>query len=70
MGLGFIAGSYALLFGMYITAIWDTRGIPGGGSLLNRLVAWLYPAGAVLTLIGCALLVLGLVRSALDPGAV
>jgi hypothetical protein len=64
MGLGLIVGSYVLCVGMYISAIWGTRGIPGGGSPLNRLVSGLYVAGTVMTLIGCGLLVLGLLRSA------
>ena len=39
MAIGLIGGSYILCLGMYVAAIWDTRGIPGGGSALNRLVA-------------------------------
>jgi hypothetical protein len=63
MAIGLIAGSYVLCLGMYIAAIWDTRGIPGGGSPLNRLVAGLYGIGTVMTLIGGVLLVIGLLRS-------
>jgi hypothetical protein len=69
MGVGLIGGSYLLCLGMYIAAIWDVRGIPGGGAPLNRLVAGLYGAGTVMTLVGCALLVLGLLRSAIAPAA-
>jgi hypothetical protein len=65
MAIGLIAGSYVLCLGMYIAAIWDTRGIPGGGGPLNRLVAGLYGAGTVMTLIGSVLLVIGLLRSAM-----
>ena len=67
MGLGLIVGSYLLCAGMYVAAIWDVRGIPGGGSPLNRLVSGLYAAGTVLALFGSALLTLGLLRSALAP---
>lgn len=67
MAIGLIAGTYLLCLGMYIAAIWDARGIPSGGPLLNRLVFWLYATGAVMTLIGSALLTIGLVRSALAP---
>jgi hypothetical protein len=63
MGVGLIAGSYLLCLGMYVAAIWDVRGIPGGGSRLNRLVALLYGSGTVMTLIGGALLALGLLRT-------
>jgi hypothetical protein len=69
MGLGLIVGSYVLCLGMYIAAVCDTRGIPGGGSPLNRLVSRLYGAGTVMTIIGCGLLVLGLLWSALAPAA-
>jgi uncharacterized protein YneF (UPF0154 family) len=65
MAIGLIGGSYILCLGMYIAAIWDTRGIPGGGSALNRLVAILYSVGTIMTLLGCALLVYGLLRTAL-----
>jgi hypothetical protein len=65
MGLGLIVGSYLLCLGMYVAAIWDARGVPGGGSPLNRLVAGLYGVGTIMTLIGCGLLVVGLLRSAL-----
>jgi len=60
MAVGFIAGAYLLCAGMYIAAICDTRGIPGGGAPLNRLVAALYASGTVLTLLGGTLLVVGL----------
>ena len=69
MAIGLIGGSYVLCLGMYVAAIWDARGIPGGGSALNRLVSTLYGLGTVMTLIGCALLVLGLLRSAVIPNA-
>lgn len=62
--IGLIGGSYLLCFGMYIAAIWDTRGIPGGGSFLNRLVSGLYGVGTVMALIGNVLLIFGLLRSA------
>lgn len=64
LGLGLIVGSYMLCTGMYVAAIWDVRGIPGGGSPLNRLVSGLYGVGTVLTLAGAALLTFGLARSA------
>jgi len=63
MGVGLIVGSYVLCLGMYVAAIWDTRGIPGGGTPLNRLVAGLYGVGTIMSLIGGGLLVLGLFRS-------
>jgi hypothetical protein len=69
MALGLIAGSYILCLGMYIAAIWNTRGIPGGGSALNRLVSGLYAVGTAMTLAGAILLTLGLVRTALMPTA-
>jgi hypothetical protein len=64
MAIGLIGGSYVLCLGMYVAAIWDTRGIPGGGSPLNRLVASLYSIGTLMTLVGGALLVYGLLRTA------
>jgi hypothetical protein len=67
MGAGLIVGTYLLCAGMYVAAIWEVRGIPGGGSALNRVVSGLYGLGTILTLIGCAMLVLGLLRSVLAP---
>lgn len=64
VGVGFIGGSYLLCLGMFIAAIFDTRGIPGGGSPLNRFVAALYGVGTVMSLAGCAVLVLGLLQAA------
>ncbi len=58
-----LVGTYLLVAGMFIAAIWNTRGIPGGGNPLNRLVSVLYAAGTVLSLVGCALLIVGLLRS-------
>lgn len=69
MGIGLIGGSYLLCLGMFIAAIWNTRGIPGGGSLLNRLVAMLYGIGTVMSLAGCSVLVIGLLRTTLAQGA-
>jgi hypothetical protein len=65
MAIGLIGGSYVLCLGMYVAAIWDTRGIPGGGSPVNRLVAGLYSIGTLMTLLGGALLVYGLLCTAL-----
>jgi hypothetical protein len=65
MAIGLIGGSYLLCLGMFVAAIWDTRGIPGGGSALNRLVAAIYSVGTLMTLLGCALLVYGLLQTAL-----
>jgi hypothetical protein len=65
LGIGFIGGSYLLCLGMFIAAIFDTRGIPGAGPPLNRLVAGLYGLGTVMTLAGCALLIIGLLGSAM-----
>lgn len=67
MGIGLIGGTYILCLGMYIAAIWDTRGIPRGGTLLNRLVFWLYAIGAIMTLAGSVVLTIGLLRTALAP---
>ena len=58
-----ILGTYLLVFGMYIAAIWSARGIPGGGGTLNRIVARLYFVGTALSLLGAALLVVGLLRA-------
>jgi hypothetical protein len=69
MGAGLIGGSYLLCLGMYVAAACDTRGIPGGGSPLNRLVAALYGVGTIAGIAGCALLVLGLLRTASARGA-
>lgn len=69
MGSGLIVGTYLLVLGGYIAAIYETRGIPGGGSLLNRLVSGLYGIGTVMTLIGSALLVVGLLKSTHVPVA-
>lgn len=65
LAVGLIGGSYLLCLGMYIAAIWDTRGIPGGGSPLNRLVSGLYGVGTVMAIAGNVLLIAGfLFRSA------
>ena len=69
MGTGLIAGTYLLCAGMYVAAIWNVRGIPGGGSPLNRLVSGLYAAGTVLSLMGGGMLTMGLLRSALVADA-
>jgi hypothetical protein len=63
MVAGFVLGTYLLVLGMFVAAIWGTRGIPGHGSRMNRLVSGLYAAGAVATLATCALLVFGLLRA-------
>lgn len=60
MALGFVLGTYLLVLGMFIAAIRSARGIPAGGSRVNRLVATLYATGTIATLTGSALLVLGL----------
>lgn len=65
-----LLGTYLLVVGMFIAAIWRARGIPGGGSRLNRLVSGLYGAGTVLALLGCGLLVLGLFRTHCCAGVV
>lgn len=64
LAIGLIGGSYVLCLGMYMAAIWGTRGIPGGGSVLNRLVSGLYGVGTVMALVGNALLIISLLRSA------
>jgi hypothetical protein len=69
MAIGLISGAYILCFGMYIAAIWDARGIPGGGVPLNRLVSGLYALGTVMTLVGSVLLTFGLLKSALVSAA-
>jgi uncharacterized membrane protein (UPF0136 family) len=69
MAIGLIGGSYVLCLGMYVAAIWDVRGIPGGGTALNRLVATLYSIGAIMTLLGGALLAIGLLRRVLNSAA-
>lgn len=58
-----LLGTYLLVIGMFVAAIWRARGIPGGGSGLNRLVSGLYGTGTVLALLGCGLLVFGLFRA-------
>ena len=47
----------------FLIAIWNTRGIPGAGSLMNRVVNILYGAGTALSLAGGVLLVAGLLRT-------
>jgi hypothetical protein len=69
MAIGLIAGAYVLCLGMFVAAIWDARGIPGGGAPLNRLVSGLYALGTVMTLVGGVLLTFGLLRSALVSAA-
>jgi len=59
----FLLGTYLLVLGMFVAAIWNTRGIPGGGSPLNRLVSGLYGGGTIFSLVGGALLVLGLLKA-------
>jgi hypothetical protein len=58
-----LIGTYLFVAGMFVAAIWNTRGIPGGGNRLNRLVRALYGIGAVLSLAGSVLLTAGLFRS-------
>lgn len=65
MAMGLIAGIYLFCVGMVIAAVWHTRGVPGGGSPLNRLISRIYAAGAAATLTGSVVLTLGLLRSAL-----
>jgi hypothetical protein len=60
MAAGLLLGTYLLVLGMFVAAIWNARGIPGGGRLVNRVVSALYAAGTVLSLLGGALLVFGL----------
>jgi hypothetical protein len=59
----FLLGTYLLVAGMFVAAIWNTRGIPSGGSALNRLVSTLYSVGTLLSLAASALLVFGLLRT-------
>ncbi|MFO0699553.1 MAG: hypothetical protein U0236_10005 [Nitrospira sp.] len=59
----FLLGTYLLVVGMFVAAIWSVRGVPGGGVRLNRLVNGLYAAGTVLSFIACILLVVGLART-------
>ena len=63
LGVGFIGGAYLLCAGMFIAAIWSTRGIPGGGSALNRLVSGLYATGTAFSFAGSGLLIAGLLAS-------
>lgn len=63
LGVGFIGGTYLLCLGMYVAAIWGARGIPGGGSPLNKLVSGLYAAGTAFSFLGCGLLIAGLLGS-------
>ena len=63
LGVGFIGGAYLLCAGMFIAAIWNTRGIPGGGSGLNRLVSGLYATGTALSFVGSGLLIAGLLAA-------
>lgn len=70
MGIGLIGGSYFLCLGRYVAASWDTRGIPGGGSPLNRIVSALYGVGTIMSLTGAALLVVGLFRSTVNHAVV
>jgi hypothetical protein len=58
-----IVGTYLLVIGMFIAAITSERGIPGGGTAINRAVALLYMTGTVLSILGGTLLVVGLVRA-------
>ena len=69
MAAGLIGGTYLLVLGMYTAAIWGARGIEAGGTRRNRFVHGLYGSGATVTLIGGALLVIGLLRSVLDTAA-
>lgn len=59
---GFVLGTYLLVAGMFVAAIGNSRGIPGGGSPLNRLVSGLYAVGTLLSLAACVLLILGLLN--------
>lgn len=58
--LTLISGTYLLVFGMFIAAIKEVRGIPGGGSSANRTVASLYAIGTLFSIVGSALLAAGL----------
>ena len=58
-----ILGTWLFIIAMIIAAITGERGLKGGGSLVNRGVYFCYIVGAFLSLIGCGLLLAGLLRA-------
>jgi hypothetical protein len=62
MLVALVLGTYLLVIGMYVAALRDARGSPGGG-MAHRVVTQLYAAGTITSLAGCALLVFGLLRA-------
>jgi hypothetical protein len=63
LGWTLIGGTYALVIGMVVAAATGHRGLSGGGSIGNRFVNYAYLAGTVATLVGCGLLLVGILRT-------
>lgn len=58
-----IAGTWFFISAMMAAAITGERGLTGGGSLINRSVRYCYVIGALLSLAGCGLLLVGLINA-------
>ncbi len=58
-----ILGTWLFIIAMLIAAITGERGLKTGGSLINRGVYFSYLIGALFSLIGCGLLLVGLYRA-------
>lgn len=55
-----ILSAWLFIIAMMVAAISGERGLKTGGSLINRGVYYLYLFGALFSLIGCGLLLIGL----------
>jgi hypothetical protein len=58
-----ILGTWLFIIAMIVAAITGQRGLKGSGSLTNRGVFSFYIIGALLSLFGCCLLLIGLLRA-------
>lgn len=58
-----ISGTWFFIIAMTSAAITGERGLKSGGSLTNQGIYYTYMLGAVFTLAGCGLLLVGLYRA-------
>jgi hypothetical protein len=58
-----VFGTWLFIIAMIVAAITGERGLKGGGSLVNRGIYSCYFVGALLSLVGCSLLLVGLLSA-------
>ncbi|KPJ91344.1 MAG: hypothetical protein AMJ53_11880 [Gammaproteobacteria bacterium SG8_11] len=58
-----VAGIWFFVLAMIVAAITGERGLKSGGTLVNRSIYCCYFIGAFFSLIGCSLLLTGLIRA-------